>query len=548
MNVADRVPTAAPSPLPRDPDQSIDGEQLRALLGAYWRIVIRKRGGGSRRRLFRWGLVGILIGDLFLGAVMGAVAFAHPDVLTYAVIVQAFTFFAVGMTVTAEAGQILFNAAEYEVLSFRPVGAKTLLAARSIRLFGYALAVGLALNLCPAFFGLATQGAEPWFPLAHLIATAFSAAFCACLSVFVSAWVLRVAGPRRLESMSSWAQGVLALLLAISGQVLPRAGDVLHGFRVFVRPSPLLALPPAWFAALEGVIGGGRREVALILAAVVGIAVTAMLATATLGKMARTYAAGIGEVNATRARPLRPRDASRSRLKPWLAFWLRDPVERGAFMLAAAYLRRDSEVRARLIPSFSNVVMFPLLAVIRRNSTTGFAFLLLTTGILVTVPLTVLAVLRRSSQFAAAVAFASAPLSSGAAIFHGTRKAGLYYLFIPALLFCMVFFIGLAPNGVRDLPLAIPGLLPVLPYSLLPALRGDYLPLARASDGMRDGARNLWQSLLAFIVMGIIAGGAWFANRRGYLWWMIAIEAALVAGVHVLMLRWIASRPMPPLE
>src|SRR6188474_1153903 len=100
------------------PNQStIDREQLRALLKCYWRLstrgrVARAMGGGKPR-----GIIFLLVMYLFVGLMTGIIAFsAHIDLFTYTIIVHAMTFAVVGMAVTSESGDILFNANESDVL------------------------------------------------------------------------------------------------------------------------------------------------------------------------------------------------------------------------------------------------------------------------------------------------------------------------------------------------------------------------------------------------------------------------------------------------
>src|SRR6266849_635409 len=141
---------------------SIDREQLRVLLKCYWRLstrgrVARSMGRGGKPR----SLIFVLVMYAFVGLMTG-IAASQLYVFTYTVLVHSMTFFVVGMAVTSESGDILFNANESDVLVHRPVHPRTLLLAKSINLIAFTLILAAALNLFPTFFGLSASGAPPW--------------------------------------------------------------------------------------------------------------------------------------------------------------------------------------------------------------------------------------------------------------------------------------------------------------------------------------------------------------------------------------------------
>ena len=132
---------------------SIDREQLRALLKCYWRLstrgrVARSMGRGGKPR----SLIFVLVMYMFVGLMTGIIVFSTQiDLFTYTILVHSMTFFVVGMAVTSESGDILFNANESDVLMHRPIHPRTLLLAKSINLVVFTLILATALNLFPTF-------------------------------------------------------------------------------------------------------------------------------------------------------------------------------------------------------------------------------------------------------------------------------------------------------------------------------------------------------------------------------------------------------------
>jgi hypothetical protein len=230
---------------------------------------------------------------------------------------------------------------------------------------------------------------------------------------------------------------------------------------------------------------------------------------------------------------------------PILRWWLRDPIERWAFRLAAVYMRRDRDIKLRLYPSLSIFLVFPLITLLDRNRGAFSAFMpLLTIWILGTIPISALETLRMSSQFAAADIFAVAPLSSAAPVFHGVRKAIIYYLLVPAICIAGVLIAYLAQGGRESLLLAAPGLIAIPTLSLLPGLTEEYLPLSRPATRGEQSSRNMVLMFLTMLAMLGVVGVSWLAWSLGYLWALIAIELIVVSLLHWVFVRAIRNRPL----
>src|SRR4030081_980765 len=93
---------------------TIDRQQLWALLKCYFRLSTRGRvtqsmgRGGKRRSVFF-----VLGMYMFIGLMNGVMLLTiQLDVFTYTVILHSMTFFVVGLSVTAESGDIPFNTNE----------------------------------------------------------------------------------------------------------------------------------------------------------------------------------------------------------------------------------------------------------------------------------------------------------------------------------------------------------------------------------------------------------------------------------------------------
>jgi ABC-2 type transport system permease protein len=518
--------------------------QVRAILITSLRRATRGRMIAGRSGKPR-GLIFVLAMYGVLGLLLSLLALTHPDVFTFSLIICAYTFLVCGMSMVAESSTMLFDPSENDILGHRPIHPRTLLFAKSLGMVALTLALAFAINLLPMFTGLMVHDSRWWFPIAHLVTMVLLVLFCTAAVVFVYALLARLVSRRTFDTVASWSQVVVTAILIISYQLVPRLMDRMEGLHIDSANPALLFLPPTWFAGLTllllGVDTGPRT---------LGMAATAVLATPLVGWGALRYLAtdytkqlaALGETPAPSPASDAP-SATRVgglRLERLLGPWLRDPVERGSFLLAAAYLMRDRDVRMRVYPSLALFVVFPVIAIIDQTQAVRFSVMLLV-YFAATVPSTVMMTLKASPHHAAADLFHYAPIASSAPIFHGVRKASLVLITLPALVISTtMLWVGMSDHAT--LVVALPGLIALPTLSLVTGLAGDYLPLSLPPATGRQGAINLSTMILGgvgglvFVVLGIIG------LRSHWFWNLILIEAIGLAVLHPLLLWAIRRR------
>src|SRR5436190_3630215 len=525
-------------------NSSIDRVQLRALLKCYWRLstrgrVARAMGRGGKPR----GLIFVLVMYLIVGFMTSMIAFSPIDLFTYTIIIHSMTFFVVGMAVTSESGDILFNANESDVLVHRPIHPRTLLLAKTLNLIGFTLILATALNLFPTFFGLAVRGARPWFPAIHLFSMVVLCVFCAAAVICVYGLVIRFLDREKFDNFAAWSQVAMSILFIGGYQIVPRLLQRFEGLTLKPYARYLFPLPPAWFAGLDSAAAGDLPFGALL--GVIGLAVTAALAYVAIGKLSSSYSEGLAKIAETRSsEPARKRvRKSRALRNPLLRWWLRDPIELWTFRLAAAYMRRDRDTKLRLYPSLTIFLVFPVISLLDRNRGGFSSFApLFTVWMLSMLPYQALQTLQMSQHYLAADIFAITPLATAASVFHGVRKATIVYLLLPALAVAGLLTGYLSPGGLQGLQLALPGLLLIPVLTLVPGLVEDYLPLSRPAARGDQTSRNLGLMFVSMIAMTIVLAATYIAWKLEVLWFMLAIEALVVILIYYLMNRIITNR------
>src|SRR5262249_26018034 len=140
-----------------EPARELERRRLWKLFTAYLRLSLRGKASRAFAGRFAgtsFGLSVLLGMYAAIGLAVGLAASAHVDVLAYAPLMHGMTFVMVGLGLTAESGDALFNRAESDVLGHRPVPPRTLLVAKALALLVFTLLLALALNLPAAALGL----------------------------------------------------------------------------------------------------------------------------------------------------------------------------------------------------------------------------------------------------------------------------------------------------------------------------------------------------------------------------------------------------------
>ncbi|HYW71079.1 MAG TPA: hypothetical protein VE961_08600 [Pyrinomonadaceae bacterium] len=525
---------------------TIDRVQLRALLKCYWLLstrgrVARSMGRGGKPR----GVIFAIVMYLIVGFMTSMMAFSHIDLFTFTLLIHSMTFFVVGMAVTSESGNILFNANESDVLVHRPINPRTLLLAKTINLIGFTAVLAGALNLFPALFGLAVSGARIWFPAVHLLSMLVLCVFCSAAVVCAYGIVIKFLDREKFDNFAAWSQVALSVMFIGGYQVVPRLLHRFEGLTLRQYAPYFFPLPPAWFAGLDSAAAGDLPYGAFL--ALTGIGVTAALAYIAIGRLSPSYGEGLSKIAQTRSSAIKPARVRRHQeiRNPLLRWWLRDPVERWSFRLAAAYMRRDRDIKLRLYPSLTIFLIFPLTSLLDRNGGGFSAFVpLITVWMLGIMPYTALQTLQMSQNFPASDIFAIAPLRSAAPVFHGVRKAAIVYLLLPALLIGGVLIGYLAPGGMQGLQLAVPGLIAIPVLSLLPGFTEDYLPLSRPPAPGDQTSRNIGLMFGSMVVMAVVLLTAYIAWKLEALWYLIAVEFVAVSLIYYFLNRAIRNRPL----
>ena len=468
-----------------------------------------------------------------------ALAFKSQPIFALAVYLHAMTFGLLGMFVAASAGEILFNKEEADILMHRPVGPRQLLWAKIRVLVEVSLWLAGALNLVALVMGAFSAHGDWRFPLVHAISTILEALFCTGSIVLLYQLCLRWFGRERLEGLMTMAQVLMTIGLVLSGQILPRIVIHLSGTLDASAAAWWMGLlPPAWFAGLDDAMAGSGAGRSWLLAGL-AVGVTTIVLWLAFGRLAHSYEAGLQLMNET----VSPRVKVSGRRRwlsvlvelPPLSWWLRDPVSRSSFLLTAAYMMRDRDVKLRLYPGIAPMLVFPFIFLLQGHSRGDGGFGLAMSGAYAgLIPLLALNLLQYSQQWQASDVFRVAPMMGPGAICHGARRAVLLFLTLPLLL--VFAAVGLAlRHDPSQLMWLLPGLVVLPVYAMIPSRLSGAVPLSVPTEEAKSAGRGLWMMLAMFSSMGL-AGLAVWAHYEG-LFWQFMVGEVIVAVVAYFWMR-----------
>ena len=289
-----------------------------------------------------------------------------------------------------------------------------------------------------------------------------------------------------------------------------------------------------------------------------GIIATAAVLWLAFEKLARDYESGLQTMGEAAA-PKRPRGERRRWIdtlanRPPLRWWLRDPVSRASFLLVAAYLLRDRDVKLRVYPGVAPMLVWPVIMLIQDHGSgkpggfSGFSgFSIAFTGIYIgIIPMLALDLLRYSQQWQAADLFRVVPMKGPGALCDGARRAVLCVLTLPVV-GAFVLLARLMEGGNSHLPLLLPGIIALPAYAMFACLGGNAVPLSLPTEEAKSAGRGL-KMIGVMMVSALLALLATLSWNFGWFKWMLLSEAVVLLAIYLPMRAAVGSARWSSLE
>lgn len=464
-----------------------------------------------------------------LYALVGCICLLTPNTTLFSLslYLHASTLMFIGMFIASSAGEVLFNKDEAEILLHRPVNPRAMLWAKISVLLQVSLLLAVAFNVPGMWKGSFTGIGHPFYAVAHAISTVAEAFFCTGIVVVVYQLCLKWFGREKLDGLMTSAQVVMTLAIVGGSQMMPHLARHLPGdVRITPETWWFFLLPPAWFSGLDEVLMGRATASSWALAAG-GVIVTGITLSLAFGKLANSYQRGLRMLNEEKA--TKPQVKGKAKILerllalPLTRWWLRHPLERAGFVLIAAYMLRDRDVKLRLYPGIAPVMAMPAIFLI--NGARGGAddFMIMLAGCyLPLLPMMAMSLLKFSKDWQAADIFHATPISGPGHLIIGARKAVTCLLVLPAILI-VVAACWWITGSFRSLESILPGLLVMPVYSRILARKSEHLPLSLPGEEAKSAGRGVYVMLGMFSALAI-GGVAAVAKSYGYLYPLLVME------------------------
>lgn len=519
---------------------------LRAL---FWKLLFRGRTAqqaAANRTGKSIGLGLTLALYALLGALPGMAAFFFPP-FAFATSLHVITLVYASLTMASTIGTMLFVREEAEILLHRPVRPEEVLRAKCAVLIAFALFSAAALNLVGMFTCYGNRGNAWWFPVAHACSTALLMLFSTSAVVLVYNACLRWLGRERFENLLTLTQVMVGVAMIGGAQIVPRLLDD----KAFTALTPASAwayvLPPLWFGAVDVLLCGAAPFADAWPPAAIGLGLTALLTWLAFVKLAASYGKGLMNLSeaagAVVDRAHRRWLGALTRVPP-LRWWLRDPLERHAFLLTCAYLVRDRETKLKVYPAMAPMLVIPVAMGFGRHSADagGHEYACVFPLVFAAMqPLGLMALLSRSEQWRASDLFRLAPVRHWTPLFHGARKAVLTCFAIPGLA-AVVLVLGLLRGSAVPLFVAVPMLWIMIVSSHVPALFRAWLPLSQPnSDAFDMNAGCLLNGVMMLVAIAVSGLTAWLYATAWY-WPFVALLGVLGLSLQAVFLAMMRER------
>lgn len=543
---------------------TINYQQLKTLLVVYFKQDFRSgksflRNDAKEYATSNLALLSMLGIYVFVGFSTAIFAFAGADLFLYSVVSTSVTFVVVSLAIVAESSNVIFNESEADIIGHLPINSTTLFAAKVLNIFFFTLLLALAANLLPTIAGVWSKGSNNFFPVAHLLSSVLTALLATALAMTTYGLLMRFISKERFNNFIAYAQTGLSMFLILGYQLLPRLMDKDH---IAIPPSSrkfLLLYPPAWFSGITLVVLGKVDWFSLTLAALALMSLF-FFGVLALRKVAAGYSAFVTRL-AYDANTRAPRQAAgaegatartSSRFFEWCkAIWLRNPVERAVFDLVGVYLKRDREIKVRLYPSFSYLILFPLMGLFTGGLedpflNPKFTFNSLAGAAMIPFVASVAAeTILFSEHYQAAYIFRVAPIANLSYIRRGLRKATQAYVALPGAFVLLILYTLLWKSLLHAFLLLVPWLMLTPAIMMFSFFRREFLPLSRKYRKGQQSARFMILFFTSFLCI-MLVGTVQSLSMRGTIpYWLFIAGTFIFSAIVYFLLRAISGEMRP---
>jgi len=334
----------------------VDYLQFRILLKIHVKLDFRSQQQKSTTQVntkkYRFFLS--LIFYLIPSLIIAIFCVERSNLFGFSFLTIALSMIFIALAIIIEFNEIILNPDDSEILSFRPISSRTYFWVKMANLLFYVTLIGLALNIPPAFVGLAFAETSWTFPLVYFCVGWITQVTVASFVIILYTFLVKIFNFERLKDILAYVQVIFTFIIFVGYQFLIRLTSHIEA-TIELEASWNFFTPPAWFGSILTII---YSESSLSLFFMAGLAVLFTVITILFAfrNLSLDYAYLIYKISES-AR-LKEKDEVRKEKSTRFSFniksWLvKNKYEQFGYDIVSKYLRRSRTLRTRIYPSFA---------------------------------------------------------------------------------------------------------------------------------------------------------------------------------------------------
>jgi ABC-2 type transport system permease protein len=410
--------------------------------------------------------------------------------------------FLVMTSMISDFSNVLLDIRDKGILGTKPIGKKTITAAKTVHIAIYLFFLTAAIATAPLIAGTVRHGIL--FLLLTIIGLILINLFIVVLTSIIYYFILRFFDGEKLKDIINYVQIGLSITIAVGYQVVVRAFNFVDMNITFTPSWWQFFVPPIWFASPFELVLRQQWSTYLILFSVLAVVIP-LLAMVIYSRMMPSYESNLQKLANQSGESKR----KERKWKNWLAEVIcTNKEERLFFRFADNMMRNEREFRLKVYPALGLSLVFPFIFMFNEIQMNSFHSLVTSKWYLsiymcgLMIPNTV-TMLKYSGKYKGAWIYRIAPIGKLASLYSASLKVFIVNLFFPIYFILSVIFTVIF--GFKIIPDLVVGLIASILYTVICSLflKGT-LPFSESfEDAAQSGGIKIF---LAILLVGGFVG------------------------------------------
>lgn len=410
--------------------------------------------------------------------------------------------FLVMTSMISDFSNVLLDIRDKGILHTKPIGKKTINAAKTVHISIYLFLLTAALTILPVVVGTFKHGLL--FLFMTIIGLILVNLFIVVLTSIIYYFILRFFDGEMLKDIINYVQIALSITIAVGYQVLGRAFSLVD-LKITFSPSWWhFLIPPFWFGAPFELILNRHSSFYLIGFSILAVVIP-VLSIVVYNMMMPSFEKNLQKLTNNSGRSKQKDRKWKNRLAVVVC---RSSEEKLFFRFADNMMRNEREFRLKVYPALGLSLVIPFVFLFNKlqvstynELSTSKSYLAIYTSCLI-IP-NAITMLKYSGKYKGAWLYKTAPIQNLAPLYSAVLKVFIANLYFPVYFVLSLIFIGIF--GIRIIPDLFIVFVTSILYSVICShdIKGS-LPFSESFDDAQQNSGL--KIILALILAGLFAG------------------------------------------